>query len=90
MLVLGFKRCKSNTGIYYYYDKKTKALVIAIIYIDSVCFMGVKSWSSGLLGLTSTNQVVSSSVLAHKNIEFANRKEKTGQWEDFVDNKTKE
>jgi len=78
MLALGFKRCKSNTGIYYYHNKKTKVLVIAIVF-DGVCFIDVKSWSLGLLGLTSTNQVVSSSVLAHENIEFANRKEKTGQ-----------
>jgi len=24
MLALGFKRCKSNAGVYYYHDKKTK------------------------------------------------------------------
>jgi len=42
MLVLGFKRCKSNAGVYYYHDKKTKALVIAIVYIDDVCFMSTK------------------------------------------------
>jgi len=42
MLVLGFKRCKSNTGVYYYHDKKIKALVIAIVYIDDICFMGTK------------------------------------------------
>ena len=43
MLALGFKRCKSNAGIYYYYDKKTKALIIAIVYVDNVYFMGTKS-----------------------------------------------
>jgi len=42
MLVLGFKRCKSDAGIYYYYDKKTKALVIAIVYVDDVCFIDTK------------------------------------------------
>jgi len=42
MLALGFKRCKSNAGVYYYHDKKTKALVIAIVYVDNVCFMGTK------------------------------------------------
>jgi len=42
MLVLGFKRCKSNAGVYYYYNKKTKALVIAIVYVNDVCFMGTK------------------------------------------------
>ena len=42
MLALGFKRCKSDAGIYYYHDKKTKALVIAIVYVDDVCFMGTK------------------------------------------------
>jgi len=30
MLALGFKRCKSNTGVYYYHNKKTKALVIVL------------------------------------------------------------
>jgi len=42
MLALGFKRCKSDTGVYYYYDKKTKALVIAIVYVNDICFMGTK------------------------------------------------
>jgi len=42
MLVLGFKRCKSDAGVYYYHNKKTKALVIAIVYVDDVCFMGTK------------------------------------------------
>jgi len=42
MLALGFKRCKSDASIYYYHDKKTKALVIAIVYVDDVCFMGTK------------------------------------------------
>jgi len=42
MLVLGFKRCKSDTSVYYYYDKKTKVLVIAIVYINDVCFMSTK------------------------------------------------
>jgi len=36
----------------------------------------IKSWFSGLLGLTSTNQVMSSSVLAHKGMELINREEK--------------
>ena len=44
MLALGFKRCKSNAGIYYYHDKKTKAHVIAIVYVDDVCFMGTKGF----------------------------------------------
>ena len=43
MLALGFKRCKSNASVYYYHNKKTKALVIAIVYIDNICFMGTKS-----------------------------------------------
>jgi len=42
MLALGFKRCKSDAGVYYYHDKKTKALVIAIVYVDDVCFMSTK------------------------------------------------
>jgi len=42
MLALGFKRYKSNAGIYYYHDKKTKVLVIAIVYVDNVCFIGTK------------------------------------------------
>jgi len=44
MLALGFKRCKSDAGIYYYYDKKTKALVIAIVYVDNVYFMSTKGF----------------------------------------------
>ena len=42
MLALGFKRCKSNAGVYYYHDKKTKVLVIAIVYVDDICFIGTK------------------------------------------------
>jgi len=42
MLVLGFKRCKSNASVYYYHDKKTKALVIVIIYVNDIYFMGTK------------------------------------------------
>ena len=42
ILALGFKRCKSNAGIYYYHDKKTKVLVIAIVYVNDVYFMGTK------------------------------------------------
>jgi len=42
MLVLEFKRCKSDAGIYYYHNKKTKVLVITIVYVDDVCFMGTK------------------------------------------------
>jgi len=42
MLALGFKRCKSDAGVYYYHDKKTKALVIAIVYISDICFIGTK------------------------------------------------
>ena len=42
MLALGFKRYKSNAGVYYYQDKKTKALVIVIVYVDDVCFMGTR------------------------------------------------
>jgi len=34
MPALRFKRCKSDAGVYYYHDKRTKVLVIAIVYID--------------------------------------------------------
>ena len=40
MLILGFKQCKSDTGVYYFIDEKTRELVIAIVYVDNVCFMG--------------------------------------------------
>jgi len=43
MLALGFKRCKSNAGVYYYHDEKTKALVIVIVYVDNVCFIDTKN-----------------------------------------------
>ena len=42
MLALGFKQCKSNAGMYYYHDKKTGVLVIAIVYVDDVCFMDTR------------------------------------------------
>jgi len=42
MLTLEFKWYKSNTSMYYFIDKKTRELVIAIVYVDDVCFMGSK------------------------------------------------
>jgi len=48
MLALGFKRCKSNAGVYYYHDKKTKALVIAIVYVDDVYFIVLKVLCSSI------------------------------------------
>jgi len=42
MLALGFKRYKSDAGIYNYHNKKTKALVIAIVYVNDIYFMGTK------------------------------------------------
>ena len=44
MLALGFKWCKSDASVYYYHDKKTKALVITIVYVDDICFMGTKGF----------------------------------------------
>jgi len=44
MLTLGFKQCKSNANVYYFIDKKTRELVIAIIYINNVCFMSSKDF----------------------------------------------
>jgi len=44
ILALEFKQCKSNTGVYYFIDKKTRELVIAIVYIDDVNFMGSKNF----------------------------------------------
>ena len=40
--VLGFKQCKSDVSVYYFIDKETRELVIAIVYVDDVCFMGSK------------------------------------------------
>jgi len=50
MLTLGFKQYKSNTSVYYFIDKKTRELVIAIVYVDDVYFMG-SNGSSLLLEL---------------------------------------
>jgi len=44
MFALGFKRYKSDAGVYYYHDKKTKVLVIAIVYVDDICFIGTKGF----------------------------------------------
>ena len=43
MLALGFKQCKFNAGVYYFIDEETRELVIAIIYVDDVCFMSSKN-----------------------------------------------
>ena len=42
MLTLGFKWYKSNAGVYYFIDKKTRELVIAIVYVNDVYFMDSK------------------------------------------------
>jgi len=42
MLILEFKWYKFNVSIYYFIDEKTKELVIAIVYVDDICFMGSK------------------------------------------------
>jgi len=42
MLILEFKQYKSNASVYYFINKKTRKLVIAIVYVNDVCFMGSK------------------------------------------------
>jgi len=42
MLALGFKQCKSNASIYYFINKKTRELVIAIIYVDNIYSIDLK------------------------------------------------
>ena len=44
MLTLGFKWCKSNANMYYFIDKETRELVIAIFYINDICFIGLKDF----------------------------------------------
>ena len=48
MLTLEFKQCKSDTSIYYFIDKKTRELVIAIVNIDNVCFIDSKKFPAFL------------------------------------------
>ena len=36
MSALGFKQYKINASVYYFIDKETKELVIAIIYVNDV------------------------------------------------------
>jgi hypothetical protein len=42
MMKLGFKCCKSDTGIYVYIHPKTQGQIYAVVYIDDVIFMGPK------------------------------------------------
>ena len=44
ILTLGFKQYKSDTGVYYFIDKKTRELVITIVYVDDVCFIDSKDF----------------------------------------------
>jgi len=44
MLTLGFKWCKSNANMYYFIDKETRELVIAIFYINDICFISLKDF----------------------------------------------
>jgi len=43
ILILEFKQCKSDADIYYFIDKKTRELVIAIVYVNDVCFIDSKN-----------------------------------------------
>jgi hypothetical protein len=43
MTELGFMRCKSNAGVYYFCDPKTHKLVIAVVYVDDIGFLGQKN-----------------------------------------------
>ncbi|KAJ3552813.1 hypothetical protein NP233_g12787 [Leucocoprinus birnbaumii] len=43
MLALGFKRSKSDAGVYYYYHPQTREIVIAVVYVDDVFFMGKRN-----------------------------------------------
>ena len=42
ILALGFKWCKSNVSMYYFINKETRKLVIAIFHVNNVCFIGSK------------------------------------------------
>ena len=44
ILALRFKWCKSDAGIYYFIDEETRELVIAIVYVNDVCFMDSKNF----------------------------------------------
>jgi hypothetical protein len=37
---LGFKRCESDAGVYYYRCPKTKQLIIALVYVNDVATIG--------------------------------------------------
>jgi len=43
ILILEFKQCKSDASVYYFIDKKTRELVIVIVYVDDVCFIDSKN-----------------------------------------------
>ncbi|KAF7773627.1 hypothetical protein Agabi119p4_5794 [Agaricus bisporus var. burnettii] len=43
MTEIGFVRCKSDAGVYYYRHPKTRELVVALVYVDDVAFMGKKN-----------------------------------------------
>ena len=42
MLALEFKWYKSDASIHYFINEETRELVIAIVYINNVCFIGLK------------------------------------------------
>jgi len=44
MLALRFKQCKSDASIYYFINKETRKLVIAIFYINDVHFIDSKDF----------------------------------------------
>ncbi len=45
ILALEFKQCKSDTNMYYFINEE---LVLVIIYVNNVCFISSKDFSTSL------------------------------------------
>ena len=43
MTEIGFVRCKSDAGVYYFRHPKTHELVVALVYVDDVAFLGKRN-----------------------------------------------
>jgi hypothetical protein len=43
MKELGFKRCESDAGVYYYRCPKTAQIIIALVYVDDVAIIGKRT-----------------------------------------------
>ena len=79
--MLEFKWYKFDTDVYYFIDEETRELVIAIVYVNDVCFIGLKD-SPFLLELKQKFKWNGNTMTSEKPKSFHHYKD----WKIFAEN----